>query len=68
MIVLCSDKFMATQYGKGIREYVDNTSKLLRVYDLSSIFPFEAAVLSAVYIFEKILMVTVSIIAQIGLK
>ena len=59
---------MATQYGKGIREYVDNTSKLLRVYDLSSIFPFEAAVLSAVYIFEKILMVTVSIIAQIGLK
>ncbi|PGK77494.1 hypothetical protein CN919_15720 [Bacillus thuringiensis] len=53
VIVLCSDKFMATQYGKGIREYVDNTSKLLRVYDLSSIFPFEAAVLSAVYIFEK---------------
>ncbi|CAG9623267.1 Eco57I restriction-modification methylase domain-containing protein [Sutcliffiella rhizosphaerae] len=53
VIVLCSDKFMATQYGRGIREYVGKNAELLKVYDLSAIFPFEAAVLSAVYFFEK---------------
>ncbi|MEX3748285.1 MULTISPECIES: Eco57I restriction-modification methylase domain-containing protein [Lysinibacillus] len=53
VVVLCSDKFMEAQYGKGIREFIEKNSQLSCVYDLSSIFPFKAAVLSAIYFFDK---------------
>lgn len=55
--VLCSDKFMLTDYGKGIREFVENNATLLRAYNLEEIFPFKAAVLSGVYIFKKSILV-----------
>jgi|GEM_PF-4925832 len=51
--VLCSDKFMTSEYGKGIRSYIQMRAKLLTVIDLSQIYTFQAAVLSAVYFFKK---------------
>ncbi|MEC1180490.1 N-6 DNA methylase [Metasolibacillus meyeri] len=54
VFILCSDKFMSAEYGKGIRGYVEENAKLVKVIDLNTIAPFNAAVLSAVYQFEKI--------------
>jgi adenine-specific DNA-methyltransferase len=51
--ILCSDKFMTSAYGKGIRQYVPSIATLTEVLDLSDIFPFKAAVLSAVYYFRN---------------
>jgi adenine-specific DNA-methyltransferase len=53
LIVLSSDKFMTSEYGKGIRNYIKDNGKLIKVIDLSAIYPFSAAVLSAIYYFEK---------------
>lgn len=50
--IVTSDKFMSASYGKAIREYVEKNVHLAKVMDLSAIFPFKAAVLSAVYFFE----------------
>lgn len=52
-VILCSDKFMFSGYGKGIRDYVREKAYLESVHDLSEIFPFQASVLSAIYIFKK---------------
>lgn len=53
IIILCSDKFMIASYGSGIRNFINQNCNISKIYDLSSIYPFEAAVLSAIYIFEK---------------
>ncbi|MCK0473754.1 N-6 DNA methylase [Halalkalibacter sp. APA_J-10(15)] len=50
--IVTSDKFMSASYGQAIREYVEDNVYLSKVLDLSAIFPFKAAVLSAVYFFE----------------
>ncbi|MFC9706642.1 Eco57I restriction-modification methylase domain-containing protein [Paenibacillus sp. NPDC056933] len=52
-IILCSDKFMTSSYGRGVREFVKENANLSEVIDLSRIFPFEAAVISSVYFFDK---------------
>lgn len=54
VIILCSDKFMGADYGIGIKEYIEKNAKLISVIDLSTIYPFRAAVLSAVYQFDKV--------------
>ncbi|OOR37590.1 hypothetical protein BW895_25955, partial [Bacillus cereus] len=54
VIILCSDKFMSSEYGRGIREYVRTNARLTKVTDLNTIYPFKAAVLSAIYQFEKV--------------
>ncbi|KAB2481417.1 Eco57I restriction-modification methylase domain-containing protein [Bacillus cereus] len=51
--VLCSDKFMTSSYGRFIREYVMSQTNMVQVIDLAKIFPFKAAVLSAVYFLQK---------------
>lgn len=50
--LVCSNKFMTAAYGKSIRDYIKQNINLTKVLDLSDIFPFKAAVLSAVYFFE----------------
>ncbi|MDM5250808.1 N-6 DNA methylase [Lysinibacillus sp. G4S2] len=57
VIILCSDKFMEAQYGLGIRKFIEENAHLTTVYNLSSIFPFKAAVLSAIYFFDKSLKI-----------
>lgn len=53
VIILCSDKFMSAAYGSGVRDYMKENGTLIKALDLSSIYPFEAAVLSAIYYFKK---------------
>lgn len=56
VIVLCSDKFTTAAYGKPIRHYINECAQLKQVFDLNTIFPFKATVLSAVYFFEKTIL------------
>ncbi|MGG1519954.1 N-6 DNA methylase [Paenibacillus oryzisoli] len=51
--IICSDMFMTSAYGKGIRKFVKETSTLLLVLDLREVFPFDAAVLSSAFFFTK---------------
>jgi len=51
--IVCSDKFMASSYGEAIRSFVINNTNLVKVLDLSAIYPFDAAVLSAIYFFDN---------------
>lgn len=54
IVILCSDKFMVSDYGKGVREFINDNAKLVKVTDVNSVYPFEAAVLSSIYKFEKV--------------
>lgn len=51
--IICSDMFMTSAYGKGIRDFARTNSSLLLVLDLREIYPFDAAVLSSTFFFRK---------------